>query len=219
MRCVSVHLCCAMKLLISAIVAVLMASGVQAQNDTTVVLRDSVFVPDTAAFKSDFRKKFSLRWHQRPHSPLRATVYSAIIPGGGQIYNGLHKEGSFFRKYWKVPVVYGAVATCVYFIDFNTKQYRYYHDQYVAYADDDPSTVMTIEANPSRLNEVQDQYHRWMDVSYMCLAGVYILQIIDANVDAHLFYYDIGNDLSLQVHPSFIPAGQIKPGLGITLGF
>jgi hypothetical protein len=146
-------------------------------------------------------------------------VFSAVFPGGGQIYNGMHKEGSFFKKYWKVPVVYGAVATCIYFIDFNTKQYRFYRDQYVAFADGDPNTNMTIDANPSRLSEVQDQYHRWMDVSYMCLAGVYILQIIDANVDAHLFYYDVGNDLSLQVHPSFISTGQINPGVGVTFGF
>jgi hypothetical protein len=89
----------------------------------------------------------------------------------------------------------------------------------VAFADGDPNTNMTIDANPSRLSEVQDQYHRWMDVSYMCLAGVYILQIIDANVDAHLFYYDVGNDLSLQVHPSFISTGQINPGVGVTFGF
>jgi hypothetical protein len=190
-----------------------------AQSDTLVAVEDSVYIPDTSAFSSDFRKKFSLRWYQHPHSPLKATVFSAVFPGGGQIYNGMHKQGSFFKKYWKVPVVYGAVATCIYFIDFNTKQYRFYRDQYVAFADGDPNTNMTIDANPSRLSEVQDQYHRWMDVSYMCLAGVYILQIIDANVDAHLFYYDVGNDLSLQVHPSFISTGQINPGVGVTFGF
>jgi hypothetical protein len=204
---------------IAAILCLLLCCRIFAQSDTLMAVEDSIFVPDTAAFSSDFRKKFSLRWHQYPHSPLKATLLSAAFPGGGQIYNGMHKQGSFFRRYWKVPVVYGAMATCIYFIDFNSRQYRFYKDQYVAFADGDPNTNMTIEADPSRLNEVQDQYHRWMDVSYMCLAGVYILQIIDANVDAHLFYYDVGKDLTLQVHPSFISAGQINPGIGLTLGF
>jgi hypothetical protein len=92
--------------------------------DTLNVAQDSIFVPDTSKFKTDLRKKFSMRWHTYPHSPLRATIYSAVLPGLGQIYNGHKKEGSVFRKYWKVPVVYGGIATCIAFIGYNTKKYR-----------------------------------------------------------------------------------------------
>ncbi len=191
----------------------------QAQTDTLSAIKDSIFIPDTSRFHSDFRKKFSLRWHQYPHSPLKATLLSTFIPGAGQIYNGHKKEGSVFRKYWKVPVVYGGIATCIVFIDYNTKKYRFYKREYIAYVDGDAATVPTIEANPTQLDKVQDQFHRWMDVSYMALAGVYLMQIIDANVDAHLFYYDISPKLSLQFHPSVVYTGQIKPGLGMTMTF
>jgi hypothetical protein len=187
--------------------------------DTLKTSQDSIFVPDTSQFKTDFRKKFSLRWHMHPHSPLRATVYSAAFPGLGQIYNGNKKEGSCFRKYWKVPIVYGGVATCVAFIDFNTKKYRYYKSQYIALNDGDDSTIPDQDYNSSWLDDVQEQYHRWMDVSYMCLAGLYVLQIIDANVDAHLFYYDVGNDLSLNIQPSLIFTGEINPAIGIGIRF
>jgi Family of unknown function (DUF5683) len=190
-----------------------------AQVDTLRIEADSVYVPDTSLFKTDFRKNFSMRWHMSPHSPLKATVFSAAFPGLGQIYNGSHKEGSFFRKYWKVPIVYGGIATCIAFIDFNTKQYRFYKSEYIASVDNDDTTVPTRNYDLTYLDKTQDQYHRWMDVSYMCLVGVYVLQIIDANVDAHLFYYDISNDLSMQIHPSFVNTGQINPGIGITFGF
>lgn len=180
---------------------------------------DSIFVPDTSRFKTDFRKKFSMRWHTYPHSPLRATVYSAILPGLGQIYNGRKKEGSIFRKYWKVPIVYGGIATCVAFIDYNTKKYQFYKGQYIALYDGDPNTVTDKDYDPNQLDKVQEQYHRWMDVSYMCLAGLYVLQIIDANVDAHLFYYDVGDDLTMSIRPSLIYTGEIKPAIGIGIHF
>lgn len=189
------------------------------QTDSLMSKNDSIYAPDTSQFKTDFRKKFSSRWHTQPHSPLRATLYSAIIPGAGQIYNGNKKEGSFARKYWKVPVVYAGIATCVVFIDYNTRKYHYYRDQYIAYADDDPNTIPTLNGDPNQINKVQDQFHRWMDVSYMSLAAVYIFQIIDANVDAHLFYFDVGKELSFQFHPSFVNTGQIKTALGLTIGF
>jgi len=182
--------------------------------DTTNMMVDTthaeVFVPDTAKFKTKFRKGFSLKWHMQPHSTLKATLLAAALPGAGQLYN---------HKYWKAPIVYAGLGTCIGFIVFNTRQYNFYKREYIATADDDASTVPTVYASASQLDKVQDQYHRWMDVSYICLAGVYILQVIDANVDAHLFYFDIGKELSLNFHPSFINTGQVNPALGITLGF
>lgn len=187
--------------------------------DTLNVAQDSIFVPDTSKFKTDLRKKFSMRWHTYPHSPLRATIYSTVLPGLGQIYNGHKKEGSVFRKYWKVPVVYGGIATCIAFIGYNTKKYHFYKGQYIALNDDDPNTVTDRQYDPIQLNKVQEQYHRWMDVSYMCLAGLFVLQIIDANVDAHLFYYDVSDDLTMSIRPSLIYTGEIKPAIGIGIHF
>ena len=144
--------------------------------------------PDTALFKSTFRKQFSARWHQQPHSPFKATMLALSLPSAGQIYNGMAKEGSFFRKYWKVPVVWAGVGTCVAFIDFNTRNYKYFKTQYIAAADDDPTTIATESNNPLYLKDGMDYYSKLMDISYMSLLGIYVLQAIDANVDAHLFY-------------------------------
>ena len=175
--------------------------------------------PDTALFKSAFRKQFSVRWHQEPHSPFKATVLALGLPSAGQIYNGMAKEGSFFRKYWKVPVVWAGVGTCVVFIDYNTRNYKYFKSQYIAAADGDPLTIATESDNPLDLKDGMDYFGKLMDISYMSLVGVYILQAIDANVDAHLFYYDISNDLSLRWHPSYFVAGSKHHGLGLTLQF
>ena len=153
----------------------------------------------------------------QPHSPMKATLKSAIIPGWGQMYNGHAKQGSILKKYWKVPVVYAGVGTCVAFIVYNNNKYQYFKREYIYQADGDPAT--NPEINASNLFEIQDQYHRWRDVSYFCLAGVYLLQIIEANVDAHLFYYDVSKDLTLGVQPVLLPQSNYRPGIGLSLSF
>ncbi len=179
----------------------------------------SAAAPDTALFNSRFRKQFSARWQLQPHSPFKATRLALTLPGAGQIYNGMAKKGSFFRKYWKVPVVWAGVGTCVAFIDFNTRNYKFFKNQYIAAADNDPLTIATESDDPLYLKDGMDYYSKFMDISYMSLLGVYVLQAIDANVDAHLFYYDISNDLSLRWHPSYFVAGSRHHGLGLTLQF
>ncbi len=145
-----------------------------------------------------------------PHSPLKATVFSAVVPGAGQFYN---------RKWWKALIVYGGIGTCVYFIRDNDKNYLKYRGAYIASIDGNPNTIPQIEGNAAFFNEAQEQYRRWRDVSWMSLAGVYILQIIDANVDGYLFYYDISPDIHLSIHPSIIPAARGNAGIGLNLNF
>lgn len=153
---------------------------------------------------------FSAKWHMEPHSPMKATVYSAVLPGAGQIYN---------KKWWKSLIVYAGLGTCVYFINDNNKNYQSFRKAYIASIDGDPTTVPQIEGNAAFFNEWQEQYHRWRDVSYMALIGVYVLQIIDANVDGHLFYYDISPEISLSVQPSFQLSNGVNGGLGLVLKF
>jgi Family of unknown function (DUF5683) len=162
---------------------------------------------DSTEYRTDFRRKFSKKWNMQPHSPLKATCYSAMLPGLGQGYN---------KKYWKIPIVYAAVGTTLGFIIVNNKNYQYYKTQYIASADGDPNTVSEVEA--SNLFEIQEQYHRWRDVSYMCLGAAYVLQLIDANVDGHFFYYDISKDVKLQWTPTWMGAVN-KPGVGLQLNF
>jgi hypothetical protein len=142
--------------------------------------------------------KFKLKWNQ-PHSALKATLFSAILPGSGQIFN---------HKYWKVPIVYAGLGTCIYFISDNTKNYRFWKEAYIAFNDTDPNTNPTGRAeglSNSSLNSNQLAYKKLLDISYMSLVGVYALQIIDANVDAHLFSFDVSPNLSLNYTPVVSP--------------
>lgn len=149
------------------------------------------------------------KWNMT-HSPLKATVFAAALPGAGQVYN---------HKYWKLPILYAGIGTCVYFIVDNTKIYRAYRDAYVASADGDPNTVPAIDLTSYNLDATQEIYHKYMDISYMSLVGVYVLQIIDANVDAHLFYYDVTPNLGLSVLPTAVSTGHITPGISIGFHF
>lgn len=135
---------------------------------------------------------------------------SAILPGSGQAYN---------HKYWKMPIVYAGMGTCAGFIIYNNQKFHHFLDAYVAETDGDLSTINETNYSASSLLEIQDSYRSWRDLSYICLAGVYILQIIDANVDAHLWYFDVGDDLSLMMYPSVIKTDQMNNVFSISLQF
>jgi len=151
--------------------------------------------------------KWNEKWNME-HSPLKATVLAATLPGAGQIYN---------KKYWKLPILYGGLGTCVYFIADNTKEYRKWRDSFIAANDGNDDTVPEMSPLQYNLDANQETWRKYTEISYMALMGVYVLQIIDANVDAHLFYFDVSPDVGLHIHPSLINTGQWKAGLGISL--
>lgn len=150
-----------------------------------------------------------LDWRMR-HKPGRAALYSAIIPGAGQIYN---------RKYWKAPIAWIGLGTCVYFIHQNNTQYVRYRDDYVAIVDSDPNTVDEFGGTiPSdAIRSVADTYHKWRDLSYIFLAGVYVLNVMDAAVDGYFVRFDVSNDLSLDLRPSLPLAARGALGVSISV--
>lgn len=126
--------------------------------------------------------------------PGKAALYSAVLPGLGQIYN---------RKYWKLPIVYAGFGTMVYFIDRNN---RYYNDLKRGLIDPDYDLIYyDFELTREQLERGKDIYKRWRDLSIILTVGFYALQIIDATVDAYLFDWDVGEDISLQLEPSSLP--------------
>lgn len=151
----------------------------------------------------------TLDWRHR-HSPRKASILSAVLPGAGQIYN---------RKYWKAPIVWGGLATTVYFIRENDSQFRRFKAAYIAVVDSDPNTVDEFEGRYSagQLLDVTDTYRRWRDMSYIAFGLVYMLNVIDASVDAHFVRFDVSTDLSLRVGPSLSLAAQGATGLNISL--
>lgn len=150
-------------------------------------------------------------WRLR-HSPTKATIFSAVLPGAGQVYN---------RKYWKVPIVAAGIGTCIYFIDRNTSQYERYKDAYIALTDNDPSTVDEFNGQYSAgaVLDVANTYRKWRDLSWICTGAVYILNILDATVDAHFVRFDAGDDLTLAVAPGFELASRNAVGLSLQLTF
>lgn len=132
--------------------------------------------------------------------PQKAALYSAILPGLGQIYNG---------KYWKLPIVYSGFATFIYFIDRNS---RYYQDLKQKIIDPDYE-LKYFDGNYSndQLTRGLDLYKRWRDLSIIGTAGFYVLQIIDATVDAYLFDWDVGEDISLKIRPDTPTMSPVLP--------
>lgn len=140
----------------------------------------------------------------------RATIMSAVLPGLGQGYN---------KKYWKIPIVYAGLGTCGYFIKQNTDSLNHFRAALVAEQDDDPTTINDTGYTGSTLEDVVDTYNRWRDISWICLGAVYVLQIIDANVDAHLNQFDVNENLSLDFLPYFNPTRHNSAGITLTLNF
>jgi hypothetical protein len=139
-----------------------------------------------------------LSWQETEHSPRRAAILSAIVPGTGQAYN---------RKYWKMPIVYAAGITGGYLISSNHKEWKIYRQAYIFRTDDDPDTMDDFpNYTAQQLRVFRDYYRRNMELSVMLSTAVYLLQILDATVDAHLFDFDVSNNLALRFEPFVIPA-------------
>lgn len=141
------------------------------------------------------------------HSPRKATIYSAVLPGLGQIYN---------RKYWKVPLVYAGFATFGYFINFNNEEYVKFRQAYSDIIDNDPNTnsFVKLATDPrsleqqkigqftNNLRRAKDDWRRNRDLVVISTVAFYAINIIDASVDAHFFNFDISDDLSI----TWVPA-------------
>lgn len=148
------------------------------------------------------------------HSAKKASRLSAMLPGLGQAYN---------KKYWKIPVIYGALGTSTYFIIKNNRDYQKYRNAYIARTDNDSTTFTSIKYTTENIRLRRDYFRRNMELSIIITAGIYVLNIVDAAVDAHLFYFDVSDDLSMRIEPQVnmnaIRPGQFNGGLKLSLYF
>ena len=127
-------------------------------------------------------------------SPRKAAILSSTLPGLGQIYN---------KKYWKIPIIYAGLLTSAYYINDNNVQYKLYKDAYLKRLDNNPDNDDFVgEYSSGDLLILKDFYRRNREVSILCFVGTYIITVLDASVDAHLFDYDISEDISLQITPT-----------------
>jgi len=164
---------------------------------------------------------------EKIHSPKRATIYSAILPGLGQAYN---------KKYWKIPIIYVGFGTIGYFIGWNNSNYNTYKLAYSDLTDEDPATdsYLDLEATQyydlenqtdynnfkSGLSKQSDYFRRNRDLLIISMVGFYGLNLIDASVDAHLFDFDISEELTLNWQPAVQTfEKQLVYGVNCTFNF
>ena len=182
------------------------------ENDSIPIAGGFITLSDTLA-KDLSLTPLKVKGEFKPN-PTRAVLYAAFFPGLGQIYN---------RKYWKLPLVYGAAIGCVYAVTWNGTQYRGYRNAYRDLYDKDPKTnswqdynyryyggsadqpetwnPSAVTAFGNRLKSGKDNFRRNLELSYIVSVGVHLICMVDAYVDAQLFEFDISEDLSFKVEP------------------
>lgn len=178
--------------------------------------------------------KVSMNLQQMKHSPKKASIYSALFPGLGQIYNG---------KYWKLPIIYGGFAGLIYGFSWNNNLYNDYFQAYRTISQYSSPAQLTAKdkqyldnfinnpsidlTNPTHFSYVtkqlksgKDFYRRNRDLTIIGMFALHVLNIIDASVDANFFDYDISDDLSMRVQPTPIPLyGRQALGLQVNIKF
>jgi hypothetical protein len=198
--------------------------------DTTIVSQtptDSISVTEGTTVEEAFRQKEE----EKIHSPHKATFYSAILPGLGQAYN---------KKYWKIPILYAGIGALGYAIHFNSTNYTKYKNAYRDFLIRDPGnksyekvipvnlTIEDVEGQyadwfEQALRNKREYYKRYRDLSYIGMVAVYVLNMIDATVDAHFYNFDVSDDLSMDIRPAVLDPGpfrdQNKIGIQLSLNF
>jgi len=158
----------------------------------------------------------SLPTHEKP-DPAKAAIYSALLPGLGQAYNG---------DWWHIPIWYGGLMVCAYTFHFNDMQYKRFRYIYNMASDSSSGYVGHITASQAKV--YRDLYRRYRDYSVVATVIVYALNIIDANVFAHMSDFNVNDDLSFNVRPAIIEpvdnsflasASPVSYGLQMNLTF
>lgn len=160
------------------------------------------------------------------HSAQRATLYSAVLPGLGQIYN---------RDYWKVPIVYAGFAAIVYFTIDNTNTYFDYRDGYYNLLNETGNeSYKQLAAYPPEalgyskqaildiFERNRDRFRRYREMNILTFIGFYLLNVIEANISAHFLHFDVSEELAFDVNPSLqkgIYTGAGTAGITLSLKF
>ena len=150
----------------------------------------------------------------KPLAPSKAAFYSAIFPGMGQIYN---------RKYWKAPIVWVALAAPTYFYLLNNTDYNRFRTAYklrkTGFQDEFTDDLGNVSVSLETLERAQEQLSENRDLSLMWGVILYVLQIVEASVNAHLLQFNTDDNLS--VRPTFVqdPILYDAPKVGFSLKY
>jgi hypothetical protein len=191
-----------------------------------VCVQQTSFAQDTLSVAKPVKHKFQAE-------TMKATMMAVVFPGLGQIYN---------RKYWKIPLVYAGFGGLFYSAGYNSGNYTKYMKAYQDFTDNvketdsylkmiaaDPSTYDPVlhpdTYNPASASHIKDEmlrmvdyFKKYRDLSYIGIAGWYLLSVLDANVDASLFNYDVSDNLEIAFYPVPIMLPGGFTGAGINVG-
>lgn len=166
--------------------------------------------PDSVANKKSAAKDSLSKKIVQKFEPRKATIRSAILPGWGQIYN---------KKYWKLPLVWGALGTTAGIYFYNVKYYRSLKQAYIYKSDNDQSNDILVDdefrnLSAESIRSYRNSFRQNVDYSVLFFILFWGLNVVDATVDAHLKEFDVNDDLSLQIKPGY---SQLANTAGISL--
>ena len=182
-----------------------------------VVLICSILVFTTKAQKEMENKSTTI---DTTHSVKKAVIFSAVIPGAGQIYNHRAMPPKKRKAFWKVPLIYAGLGATGYFLLQNNSLQRSLKMEYNLREKSDFSQTFDSQWEQYDSQGVLNLYNQRLnqrDLFILAFGAVYILQVVDAAVEAHFVQFDVSEDLSLNLHPTML--GLASPGLRLTLNF
>ena len=193
-------------LILTCIVCIcLPAAKAQVKDSVHTTVRDSAAIAkdSIAQAKQNKKKIYSIA--------RRSTIMSAILPGLGQAYN---------KKYWKVPIIYAGLIGFGYLFVTNNSKYTQYRYGVLHYYGNDSLAVAKTGYTGSQLATLKNDYKKSRDLGLIGMGIIYVLNIIDANVDGHLRTFDVSDDLSLQIDPwQNYYRGRSTMGISVKLNF
>ncbi len=163
---------------VSCFILISLIAAAQSNDSVRVVMPSK----DTVTIKS----------YATRYSPGKALLYAAVLPGAGQIYT---------KKYWKLPLVYGGLFATGYAINFYQDGYQKYKSELFDLLETD-APVSPSGFTETQLRTLVDRYRRERDFFIIIMAGVYLLQMVDAHVDAHLKEFDLNPKFQVSIRPT-----------------
>lgn len=195
--------------LYAAIICLAPLAKAQEMNDATSPIID---LDDSTKIDTPISQDTVLiQMYAKRYNPSKASMYAAVLPGLGQIYN---------KKYWKLPLVYGGIGSMAYFLTRYQDLYKQYKGE-LYYILETGAAESLEKHSEAQLRPQIDNVRRQRDFMIILLAGMYVLQIVDAHVDAHLKEFDVNPNLQVRLRPSMqndVMTGR-QTGLTLTLTF
>lgn len=153
----------------------------------------------------------------KPHSIKKAVIFSACLPGSGQIYNHIAMPKGKKKAFWKVPLIYAGLGASGYMLIQNQTLKNQLKTEYSNRQDGLPGDVKWSAYDDQGVLTLYEQYLNYRDLSILAVGAVYLLQVVDAGVEAHFVNFDVSEDLSLSIEPTVMYS--FDPGIKMTLNF